>query len=145
MDLLGKQLVTAPSDEFFFILTLSTIEENMPLDPDSEENDGYDSTPLAESPESTGGVTVYGRTTKPSPMADDTDEGIETWGLLCSESKNVMCVLCGKILYEMKGFRRHFDDTHADPEKCPECDVIFVGKRKLKAHLRRVHNMEAFP
>jgi hypothetical protein len=117
----------------------------MSLDPDSEGYDGFDSTTLADSPESTGGVTVYGGTTEPSPMVDDIDDGVETWTLPSSKSKEVLCVLCGKILYAKKGFRRHFDDLHAVPEKCPECDLWIIGQRKLRTHLKRDHNIEVPP
>ncbi|KAH9963439.1 hypothetical protein BGW80DRAFT_1351815 [Lactifluus volemus] len=34
---------------------------------------------------------------------------------------------------------RHFDDVHSKPVKCPQCDYMFVGRRKLRAHLESAH------
>jgi hypothetical protein len=122
-------------------LTSSTIEENTTFDPASEEYDRYDSTRLAESPESTGGVTAYDGTTASRLMVDDAQfsQDIDIWAIPSPGSKHVLCAQCGKELYGMKGFRRHFDDVHVDPERCPECDLWIIGQRKLKTHLKRVH------
>ncbi|KAH9963410.1 hypothetical protein BGW80DRAFT_1351672 [Lactifluus volemus] len=90
------------------------------------------------------GVTAYDEITAMSPMVDYTQssQDIDIWGLLSPNSKTVICIQCGNILYEMKGFRRHFDDFHTDPKECPDCGRWIIGQRKLRSHLNRDHKVE---
>jgi uncharacterized C2H2 Zn-finger protein len=59
-----------------------------------------------------------------------------------ASSQKIQCPICGTELYAKKALARHFDDVHAEPEKCTLCDLTFIGKRKYKAHLKREHNIE---
>ncbi|KAH9963409.1 hypothetical protein BGW80DRAFT_849900 [Lactifluus volemus] len=130
------------SSTWHVYLQPANIHPSENADSDAEEYDGYDSTTLAESPESTGGIIAYGGTTASSLMVDDTQysQEIDKWAQSILESSKVQCLKCDNtILYAMKGFRRHFDDLHVDPKKCPKCPRMIIGQRKLKAHLERDH------
>jgi hypothetical protein len=64
------------------------------------------------------------------------DDGLD---VVVDQPTGFKCILCDKTYQAKKVVARHFDDVHASPIKCPQCDRMIVGKRKLRAHLERDH------
>jgi uncharacterized C2H2 Zn-finger protein len=65
----------------------------------------------------------------------------DSWAHSLASSQRVWCGICDTEFYATKALARHFDDFHAEPEKCTRCDFKFIGKRKYKEHLKRAHNI----
>ncbi|KAH9963415.1 hypothetical protein BGW80DRAFT_850048 [Lactifluus volemus] len=57
------------------------------------------------------------------------------------------CLFCGRGFSSQNAVTRHFDDIHSEPKQChqPGCQKMIIGKRKLVAHLKRVHGHSRKP
>ncbi|KAH9967646.1 hypothetical protein BGW80DRAFT_1462154 [Lactifluus volemus] len=75
-------------------------------------------------------------------LAAPQQASLAMWGLdvLVDQKRKVLCLFCFKTLFARKAFNRHFDDKHSTPRQCDMCDLMVVGERKLKAHVKRDHS-----
>jgi hypothetical protein len=46
---------------------------------------------------------------------------------------------CKGGFHAKKALNRHWDDCHSEEKKCYYCNFTYVGKRKLEAHLQKMH------
>ena len=63
-------------------------------------------------------------------------------------NKKHQCKQCSRILYSLKGLKRHMKTVHVkEPRKeCPDCKITFKNKQSLEAHCRNKHgNNNKFP
>ncbi|KKM69574.1 hypothetical protein LCGC14_1449480 [marine sediment metagenome] len=65
----------------------------------------------------------------------------------------MVCHICGEIVYGTSELKRHYAEVHNDPVPCPFCRKAFKGKGGLSTHIRfcpenpdhEIRKIEHFP
>jgi hypothetical protein len=64
-------------------------------------------------------------------------------GVVEGPDPNIWCFICEKDFHAKKALNRHIDDLHSEEKPCnyTSCSFTCKGKRKMRKHLEKVHDV----